>query len=42
MTSTSVRAFALTLLLATGCASGLTVMVPTAAEAAEVFARRSA
>jgi hypothetical protein len=36
MTSTSLRAFALTLLLATGCASGLTVVMPTAAEAAGV------
>ncbi|HEY3638470.1 MAG TPA: tetratricopeptide repeat protein [Rhizomicrobium sp.] len=34
MTSTSLRAFALTLLLATGCASGMTVMTSTAAEAA--------
>lgn len=34
MTSSSLRAFALTLLLATGCASGLAVIAPTSAEAA--------
>lgn len=36
MNSTSLRAFALTLLLATGCVSSVAVIIPTAAEAAGV------